>query len=43
MLRETLFGIVHIGDISEVEKLLNTLRVVIKRKQLHTVLATTLS
>jgi hypothetical protein len=30
MLRETLFGIVHIGNILEVEKLLNTLGVVIK-------------
>jgi hypothetical protein len=31
MLRETLFRIVHIGNILEVEKLLNTLGVVIKR------------
>jgi hypothetical protein len=31
MLRKTLFGIVHIGNILEVEKLLNTLGVVIKR------------
>jgi hypothetical protein len=30
MLRDMLFGIVHIGNVLEVEKLLNTLGVVIK-------------
>jgi hypothetical protein len=31
VLRVILFGIVHIGNVSEVEKLLNTLGVFIKR------------